>query len=275
MNFRQRFFDPHSLWMISPEHLVDLMRKATMDASAPAPFPLSDASDTGDDDADESAYEVENGVAIIEISGVIVRTAEEDECEYFGLCSLETVADAINQANADPAVTAILLSIDSPGGEACGTPELADLVGISSKPVCAWTPGLMASAAYFIGSQADLVFASKSAMVGSIGTIMTTYDWTGYMAKLGIKPNVFTDSPLKASGHPGVEMTTEQRSYLQSMVDEIGAAFRSAVVAQRGAVPSEAMQGQIFIGASAQSVKLITGISNREEAIQQLLKISA
>jgi len=273
MKFRQRFFDPNSLWMLSPEQTAGIFNRISQDVTPDAP--LSPVVDVDDDDeaGEEPPYELENGLAIIALAGVVVRSASETECEYFGLCSMEEVAEAITHANANPDVSAILLNIDSPGGEACGTPEIAELVANSVKPVCAFTSGMMASAAYYIGSQADLVLASKSAVVGSIGTIMTTYDFTGYLAKLGIKPTVFTDSALKGAGHQAQALTKEQSDYLQGIVDQIGAEFRATVKAARGDVADSTMQGQIFIGASAKAALLIDEISDLNRAKQSALDL--
>lgn len=257
MNFTHRVFEPSTLWMISPEHLAFIAKKVQA-----LQFGNTEQSKK------KPLYNVRDGVAVIDIAGTIVRTAEEWETEYFGLCSLEEKARAIDQANSDTGVSAILLSIDSPGGEACGTPEMSDLVAESKKPVAAWTGGMMASAAYYIGSQARYVSASKSAYVGSVGCVMTTYDWSGYLEQLGIKANVFTDSPLKAAGHPAKPLSKEQREYLQGLVDEIGGAFRAAVKAKRPGAEDSAMQGQVLLAPSARDAGLIDEIGTMGAAIR-------
>jgi ClpP class serine protease len=145
------------------------------DQSALAPM-IHKAIDGEDHDVDPEKpdclnpiYTVEDGVAVILIRGVIVRECSAIEAQWFGLCSSSRISEAIEAAEADPAISGILLDIDSPGGECCGTPECADVVAACRKPVAAWSGGLMASAAYWIGSHSKYVTASRSASVGSIG----------------------------------------------------------------------------------------------------------
>ena len=82
------------------------------------------------------------------------------------------------QALADPKVKAILLDVDSPGGVADGVKTLADqiLAARGQKPIVAFAHGQMCSAAYWLGASADRVMADDTAMVGSIGTVMTHTD---------------------------------------------------------------------------------------------------
>lgn len=261
MRILSRILDSRTLWLSEQSALLPIIHKAADgdredDPQSPMPW-------------DSPMYAVENGVAVISIRGVIVRECSALDAWYFGLCSSSRISEAIKAAEADPSIAGILLDIDSPGGECCGTPECADVVAACRKPVASWSGGLMASAAYYIGSHARYVTAAKSANVGSIGVICTTYDLSAYYARIGIKPEVFTDSPLKGTGHPDKPMTDDQRAYLQASVDQIGVSFRAAISARMPAKP-EAMQGQCFIGAPAVAAGLIHEITTRDGAVAGL-----
>lgn len=199
-------------------------------------------------------YTVENGVAVLPIQGAMAKGLDDFEKAYLGMTDMNEVVDAIDAALADGSVRSIMLDINSPGGTVNGTPELAEAVASADakKPVVAFTDGMMASAAYFVGSQASVVLGTKSSNVGSIGTVLGFYDVTKMLEQWGVKAEVFTnaDSPLKATGWPGKELTDEQRAYLQQRVDVSGMDFKATVLAKRSVDP-KAMQGQVVWGNEA------------------------
>lgn len=268
MKLAHQILDPRVMWLSERAPMALLLKQALAHAhdarlecdeptGAPMPWEVP-------------LYTVDGGVAVVTVRGVMVRECDPIEAWVFGLCSTSRICEAIEKADADPAVAAIFLDIDSPGGQAIGTPECADVVAAARKPIAAWSGGLMASAAYWIGSHADYVAASKSAMVGSIGVITTVYDFTAMLETLGVKAEVFTDSPLKGIGMPERSLTDEQRAWLQDHVDELGRNFRAAISARMPSAKPDAMQGQVFIGASAQAAGLIHDLTTRAGAVAGL-----
>jgi len=266
MSITHRILDSRTIWLSEQSALLPVIRRATT-ASEPCDDPQND----GPMPWDAPLYTMEGGVAVISIRGVIVRECSAIEAFVFGLCSSSRICDAVATAESDPAVSHIFLDIDSPGGEVCGTPECADVIAACKKPVGAWSGGLMASAAYWIASHARHVSASKSANVGSIGVISTLYDFSALYAAMGIKPEIFTDSPLKGTGNPAKPMTDEQREYVQAHVDEIGVSFRAAVGARMKYAKPDAMQGQCFIGESAKAAGLLQDVITRASAVASLI----
>jgi len=131
-------------------------------------------------------------------------------------------------------VQAVFLDMDSPGGTVNGTPELAALVADVSKAkyTYAFTDGQMCSAAYWIASQSDAVFATPSARVGSIGVLLPMLDESKAFEQAGIKDELFAAGKYKSVGVPGLLLTDEQRAWLQSDVDKIYADFKAAVLAR-------------------------------------------
>jgi ClpP class serine protease len=98
-----------------------------------------------------------------------------------------------------------------------GTPELAAAVASlnEDKPVYAFSSGLMASAAYWIASQARAIYATPSAQVGSIGVVQAVVDDSGALDRDGIKVEVFSVGKYKAMGAPGTSLTDDQRDLMQ------------------------------------------------------------
>ena len=117
----------------------------------------------------QSLLSIEDGIGVVSVSGPLIRRPDLFARVVMGAVDTEDVAAALSEAGASPAVRAVFLDIDSPGGTVAGTPELAGAVASlnARKPVYAFTSGMMASAAYWIASQATAVYATPSAQVGS------------------------------------------------------------------------------------------------------------
>ena len=184
----------------------------------------------------------------------------------------DEIGDAIREASERDDIKAVFLDIDSPGGTVAGTPELAAAVASLNerKPVYAFSSGLMASAAYWIASQARAIYATPSAQVGSIGVVQAVVDDSGALDRDGIKVEVFSVGKYKAMGAPGTSLTDDQRDLIQSNLAEIAEEFHSAVLARGRSISAEAMEGQTFSGRQAQRYNLAGMVSDRAEAMRRL-----
>jgi signal peptide peptidase SppA len=127
--------------------------------------------------------------------------------------------------------------IDSPGGEVVGLEEVATEIQRTraSKLVVAAIDGTAASAAYWIASQADLVMATPSAELGSIGVLAVHTDASGLYDKVGVRTTlvVSAQSPFKAELSDTAALSTDARQYLQHRVDASAARFVTAVAIGR------------------------------------------
>jgi signal peptide peptidase SppA len=225
-------------------------------------------------DVDGPSYRVMNGVAIVPIHGTLALRPDGFERRVLGLVDMDRIADSLERAACDPSARAIFLDINSPGGTVNGTPELASVVTDvgKRKQVTAFTDSLMASAAYYIGSQAHQVLAAPSASVGSIGVVVSLLDFSKMYADAGVKREVITnsDSPMKGMGIPGISLTKEQRAFLQARVEAMAAEFKQVVRASRSKVTDEAMNGGTFSGKAASAFGLIDGIAPRRAALNTI-----
>jgi signal peptide peptidase SppA len=218
----------------------------------------------------------ESGKGGKSIARVVVRgTLMKGQSSFGGTSTVQLRRD-IRQAAADPNVSAILLDVDSPGGTVAGTADLAAEVRAArrKKPVWAHIDDLGASAAYWVASQADQVFANdKTALVGSIGTLMTVYDFSAQAEKEGVKALVFATGPLKGAGAPGTPVDESQRAYFQKLVDDSQASFDAAVRTGRGMTAAElaaVRTGGVFTAAEALDLKLIDGIRSLDRTLEAL-----
>jgi ClpP class serine protease len=128
----------------------------------------------------------------------------------------------------------------------------------------------MASAAYWIASQARAIYATPSAQVGSIGVVQAVVDDSVALDKEGIKVEVFSVGKYKAMGAPGNPLTNDQRELIQSNLAEIAGEFHAAVLAKGRAIPPDAMEGQTFSGRQAQRYNLAGMVPDRAEAMRRL-----
>jgi signal peptide peptidase SppA len=215
---------------------------------------------------------VDNGIGTIDITGPIMRNPDLIATVLMGATDSNRIAAAIEEAAHRPDIKAVFLNIDSPGGTVLGTPELAAAVSAlnENKPVYAFTSGLMASAAYWIGSQASAVYATPSARVGSIGVVQTVLDQTARLGAMGVKVEVFSVGKFKAMGTPGTSLNDTQREHIMANLAEIADDFHTAVLAKRRAIPADAMEGQTFSGKQAERFNIAGMVPDRAEAMRRL-----
>jgi signal peptide peptidase SppA len=201
---------------------------------------------------------------MLEMSGVLAYRPDIGSLFFDGFEDSAEVLSAFRRLEADPEAEAIVLSINSPGGFSVGGPEIADAVHQSSKPTVAWAGGMMCSLAYWIGSQAKAVVASRSAMVGSIGAYVSVVDFHRMLANAGIEVKVFTnkEGTYKAAGMPGAPVSDEHAAEFTRQAQRSFDLFRADVLRARLNVPASVMQGQVFDGAEAKRNGLVDALGD-------------
>lgn len=211
-----------------------------------------------------------DGVALIPIEGPLFKRANLMTA-YSGATSYEVVASDLAAALENPQVDAVMLMVDSPGGEVRGTTDLAAMIKAANKPVWAHVSGTAASAAYWLISAADKIFASDTSILGSIGAQI------GYTAR-DPRPGersvrfVSSVSPLK-NADPESDAGGQQ---VQQMVDDLGKVFVSAVADNMGVSVETVLekfgQGGVMVASKALESGMINGISTFESAFAALKK---
>lgn len=211
---------------------------------------------------------VRDGVAIIPMEGPLFKRAGFF-AQMSGATDYATLALDITTALDDPSVQAVLLQIDSPGGEVSGTSELASLIAGAKKPVWAFVEGTMASAAFWLGSAARRIVAADTALIGSVG-VMSGY--TVKDAKPGEKSYRFvsSQSPNKNAG-PDTEAGAAQS---QTIVDSLAQVFIETLAQNRNTTPENVAEsygkGAVFVAAEAQKRGMIDSIGTFESTLEAL-----
>lgn len=206
---------------------------------------------------------ISGSAATIPIKGYIMKSVP-DWFGWFGIeaTGTEQVRGALMEALADPNVETITLDIESPGGSVSGVAELADDIHAARgmKPIEAHSTDLMASAAYWIGAQADSITSNAMGATGSIGVYTYMRDFSEMMEGEGIKTHVVSSHELKGAGVEGSKVTDAQIADTQRLIDGYTDQFVSAVARGRGVSEDKAREwatGQVWLGAEAQKMGLI------------------
>ncbi len=221
--------------------------------------------EAGDDDR-RPAYRLEDGVAPIGVHGALVNR-ESWLTRASGVTTYQGIASALRQAAADPLARSIVLDIDSPGGEAAGAMELAELVreAADRKPVTAFVNSLAASAGYWIATGASEIVATPMATLGSIGVVYLHLDHSAAFAAAGIRPTLLHAGAQKIDGAETHPLAAEARARIQAQIDEVYDLFAEGVGKHRprlGAAGAKRTEAAVFIGARA----VAAGLADRGAA---------
>lgn len=196
-------------------------------------------------------------VARLTIEGVIVEDRPRDE--------------ALVKLRDNPAVKALIVHVNSPGGSVVGGEVLYQRLRdvAARKPVVAVMGTVAASGGYMAALGADRILARQGTVTGSIGVIMQTTEVTGLLQKLGIEAEAIKSSPLKAVPSPFEPLTEEGREVTRRVVLDMYEMFVDMVAQRRELPRGRAVQladGRVYTGRQAVETKLIDGIGGEAEA---------
>lgn len=215
------------------------------------------------------------GVAVLPLHGVVGhRMSQMDDIS--GGISTEKFAGWFRAAMSDPAVGAIVLDIDSPGGTVAGVQELAELIFAArgQKPVVAIANAMAASAAYWIASAAEEVWVTPSGDVGSIGVFAMHRDLSKAMEREGISTTVIKAGKFKAEGLPHEALSAEAREAMQERVDAMFQTFLASVARFRGVdtdrVESHFGEGRLVSATKAKRAGMVDRVGTMDTLLGKL-----
>jgi protease IV len=233
-----------------------------------------------------------NKIAVVPIEGVIMSGGNARGN------LVELVEKALKQAGEDKNVKALVLKVNSPGGEVLASDEIYNLIERfqqkTGKPVIASMGSLAASGGYYVSAPCQWIVANELTITGSIGVIMHGYNFRGLMDKVGVRPEVFKSGKFKDMLSPDKreeDITPEERELIQSMVNETFDKFKSIVAEGRGNAvkknygSSDAgrpladnwqqyADGRILSGKEALRLGLVDELGNFEAAVSRARKLA-
>ena len=230
--------------------------------------------------ARSAAPTIVGDVAVIDVTGPISHR-ESFFSAFFGSATVERMQAQFRAALTDHHVKAIVFRSDSPGGTVSGVPEFAAEIAAArgQKPILAISDTLMASAALWIGSQADQVYVAPSSETGSIGVWTAHEDISGMLEQMGVNITLIFAGTHKVDAHPYGPLADDVRARLQADVDAVHADFIAAVA--RGRKTSQKSvrdgygQGLVYNAKDAVKLGLADTIGTFEDVLQRAARKSS
>jgi len=224
--------------------------------------------------------EAREKILLLDIEGILSSAAETGSWSR-DRGPVSSVLAKLNRAAQDPDVRAVILRLDTPGGEVTASDllhhEILRFKKNTGLPVVGLMMSLAASGGYYVACACDRIIAHPTTLTGSIGVIALFPDTGELMGKLGLRMNVIKSGALKDAGSLFRGMTEEERSLFQEMIDEDYRAFVEVVTANRaGQLTREEVRrladGRIYTAPQALAAKLIDEIGYFDSTLEGVLK---
>src|SRR3984893_6343412 len=207
-------------------------------------------------------------IAVITMRGLISSSLPGSVSDSM----VDDMRAALQQARDDTRVKAIVLEIDSPGGEVTASDEIysALVKTRARKPVVVYMDSLAASGGYYVSCGGKFLMANETTITGSIGVIIQTLNYEQLFNKLGLAAVVFKSGKFKDILNGARPITPEERELIQTFVMQTYDKFLGTVAKERG-LPADLLRnsiadGRILSGKDALNSKLIDGLGQLEDA---------
>ena len=214
-------------------------------------------------------------LGIIQVQGTLVQRTGNLR-PYSGMTGYDGIRANLESAVSDADIKAIVLEIDSPGGEVAGCFALADAIfdARSVKPVFAVLDESAYSAAYAIASAARKVFIPRTGGAGSVGVITMHADMHRALEHQGVDVTIITHGDLKDAGTPTRRLDVDTHQRIQADIDTLGEMFLKLVARNRKMSVDDvrAMQAGTFLGQQAVDVGLADQVSDADKAAAAILE---
>lgn len=230
-------------------------------------------------------------IAVVPVEGMITS----EPWDPAGRSMVDSIEDQLKLAGKDPNVRAVILKIDSPGGEVLASDDISRAIiqfqERHKKPVIASMGGLAASGGYYVAAPCQYIVANELTLTGSIGVIMSTFNYRGLMDKVGLQPRVFKSGKfkdmLRGSKTPE-EIDPAEEQMIQEMIMETFGKFKSVVKSGRERAASlnktsgktlvqnweEYADGRILTGKKAHELGFVDQIGNFQTTLDTTRQIA-
>lgn len=215
-------------------------------------------------------------IAIVEVEGLLINARTGGGLVSPSENRLSLFVQQMERAARDPAVKAVVLRVNSPGGTVTASDTMYQVVrrfrDETGKPVIASCQEVAASGAYYVSCAADAIVAQPTTVVGSIGVIFSSFNVEGTLNLIGVKPEVVKSGRLKDMASPFKPLAGEERQIVQQMIDEYHRGFVAVVQSGRSLPASPAIDdltdGRIFTGEQALRLGLVDRLGLLDDALK-------
>jgi protease-4 len=219
----------------------------------------------------KGAAESKDKIVRLDLEGIIASGPAEDLFGGGGM-DLESIKRALRQATEDKTVKAIVLRIDSPGGEVTASDTLYHAVKEAAKkmPVVVYMDSLAASGGYYVSCGATRIVANETTLTGSIGVIIQSLNYSGTFGKIGMDTMTFVSGTFKDTLGGARAMRDDEKIYVQGLVMKMYERFLG-IVSEARRIDKETLKsgiadGRIFTGGEALQNRLVDQVGYIEEA---------
>ncbi len=230
-------------------------------------------------------------IAVIRVEGIIT----DQSVDQAGNSMVNVIKAQFNRAKKDNNVKAVLLKVNSPGGEVMASDEINRAVALfqkdSGKPVICSMGSLAASGGYYVSAPSRWIVANPLTITGSIGVILHTWNYRGLMDKVGLAPVTYKSGKFKdmLSGDRSTnEIPVEERAMVQGLIDETYQQFKGVVADGRKAAHEKNKKegraladdwasfadGRVLSGTEALKHGFVDELGNFDDAVKSAKKIA-
>ncbi len=229
----------------------------------------------------EGNHFASNKVAVIDIKGVIMNA----DGGFYQIANSKSICDQLEQARNDSKVKAVILRLDTPGGEVTAADMIHHKVMQLKEEdvkVVACMESVAASGGYYIAVASDYIIAHRLTTTGSIGVIIETFNYQSLFNKIGLQAEVYKSGEMKDMLNGARPRTEAEKLLVQSIITEVYDEFVNIVAEGRKSKNITAEQikttqigdGRIFSGKKALELGLVDGVGFFEDAIDKAVDLA-
>ena len=236
-------------------------------------------------------HDAASKIAVIPVEGIITGQRTDGA----GNSMVDVIRAQLDRAQKDHKVKAVVLKVDSPGGEVLASDEISKAIARfqedSGKPVICSMGSLAASGGYYISAPSRWIVANPLTITGSIGVLLQTWNYRGLMDKVGLAPVTYKSGKFKdmLSGDRSTnEIPVEERAMVQSLIDETYQQFKSVVAEGRKAAHEKNKKeghalvadwanyadGRVFSGTQACKLGFVDQLGDFRDAVKRAREIA-
>jgi len=224
-----------------------------------------------------------NTILVVPVNGVIMSGGDESPFASSSMASAEKICQNLKMAREDKSVKAVVIQINSPGGEVVASDQIHHAimkVKKAGKPVVAVIGTMGASGGYYIACAGDKIIAHRLSITGSIGVIIQNYKYYDLLKKIGVKSDTYTSCKYKDILSGARPEKPGERAIIQDHIDKVYKAFIKIVADGRPQLTykqlenSKITDGRIFLGSEALKLKLVDELGFFDDAVRTAAKLS-
>ena len=232
-----------------------------------------------------------NKIAMVDIDGII----SSRQMDQGGYTMVELIRAQLDRAREDHKVKAVILRVDSPGGEVLASDDIyraiTEFEKKSGKPVIASMGGLAASGGYYVASASRWIVANELTITGSIGVILHTWNYRNLMNKVGLRPEVYKSGRYKdmlSGEREPNDIPPEERAMVQALIDQTYTRFKTVVAEGRAEAHKKNVtagkalvdhwtnfaDGRVLSGTQAYELGFVDQLGSFRDAVERAKKIA-